>query len=65
MCEKFDAVCSEYVKYSSEKNVQTYFKKDENYFLIYQKRTEEDCFLTEVLKGQATFFYLLQRSCWN
>ena len=44
--EKFEAVCSEYVKYSSEENVQTYFKRDENYFLTYQKRAEDDCFLT-------------------
>lgn len=44
--EKFETVCSEYVKYSSEENVQTYFKTDENYFLMYQKRAKEDCFLT-------------------
>lgn len=56
ICEKFEAVCSEYVKYSSEKSVQTYFKRDENYLLIYQKRVKEDCFLTEVLMGKAPFF---------
>lgn len=54
--EKSEAVCSEYVKYSSEKNVQTYFKRGENYFLIYQKRAVEDCFLTEVLMGKAPSF---------
>lgn len=34
------------------------FKRDENYFLIYQKRAEEERFFTEVLKGQAPFFFL-------
>lgn len=55
-CEKFEAVYSEYIKYSSEENVQSYFKTDENYSLIYQKRAKEDCFLTEVLMGKAPFF---------
>lgn len=41
--------------YSSEENVQTYFKRDENYFLIYPKRAEEDYFLT-VLMGIALSF---------
>lgn len=59
---KDEAICCEYVKYSSEKNVQTHFKREGNYFLRYPKRAE-DYFLTEVLMGKALFFYLLHRSC--
>lgn len=43
-----------YVKYSSEKNVQIYFKREGNYFLIYPKRAE-DYFLA-VLMGKALSF---------
>lgn len=53
--EKYEVICCEYVKYSSEKNVQTHFKGEGNYFLIYPKRTE-DYFLTEVLMGKALSF---------